>query len=232
MGEFIFLKRKLLAKTASRPRQLKSYLLPGKILHFKKENMKYLKIISLVCLVVFAIQACNKDNSDPVEEDRITMVIDGKNYKSTLVENFESHVDTSEWNLYPGGTLEIDTVNTFNGNSTLKLISTDNCFHLEKIEGIDVNKDKVYVIHFNYKLPITTIEELNNGFGWTCMGPYRIEIKQGQDILLSEWCAEIDSWTEKYFYFQPLNNVPVKIEFLVGTKKGLWLDDLLILEEY
>ncbi len=204
--------------------------------HLKICGMKNLKIIVLIALVAFAISGCVKDDSNSdlflLEEGVITMEFDGKNFLSTSIEKFEELVDTTEWNFNQGGTFEIDTVNTFNGNSSLKLISTDYCFNLEKTEGIPVSEEKVYVIHFNYRMPVTTFEELNNGFGWTCMGPYRIEIKQGQDVLLSEWCPEIDSWTEKYFYFRPLNNVPVKIEFLVGTKKGLWLDDLLILEEY
>ena len=192
--------------------------------------MKHYKLLSVFALIAFLYQGCEKDN--PVQDDQITMEIDGKTFKSASISNFESLSDTSEWNLFPGGVLEIDDTNQFNGISSLKLVSTSSCFHLEKIEGVPVDKDKIYVIHFFYQEPVTTMEELNNGWNWTCMGPCRLELKQGSEVILSEWLAEINSWTEKYFYFQPKNNIPVKIDLLVGTQKGIWLDDLIVFEEY
>jgi len=181
-------------------------------------------------IIILSFQSCEKDNQQNV--DQVTMKFDGKTFKSASINNFEIISDTSKWNLYPGGVMTIDDNNQFNGNSSLKLVSTSSCFHVEKIEGVPVTKDKIYVIHFFYHEPVTTMEELNNGFMWTCMGPCRLELKQGNDVILSEWLAEIDDWAEKYFYFQPNNNIPVKIELLVGTRKGIWLDDLIVLEEY
>ncbi len=135
--------------------------------------MKNLKIIVVIALVAFAISGCKKDDSNSnnflFEEGVIAMELDGKNFKSTSIEKFEELADTVEWNFNQGGTLEIDTVNTFNGNSSLKLISTNYCFNLEKTVRIHVSEEKVSVIHFNYRMPVTTIEDLNNGFGSTCM---------------------------------------------------------------
>ena len=195
--------------------------------------MKHLKLILSVTVVASLIYGCDKNNdTDKLKVGQITMVIDGKNYKSASIDNFESLSDTNDWNIYPGGELSIDTVNKLNGKSSIKLISSDQCFHVEKIEGIPVELNRNYVIHFHYKLPVTTLEELNNGLSWTCMGPFRLELKQGNEVILSEWLDEIDNWTEKYFYFQPINNVPVKLDLLIGTRKGVSLDDLITLEEY
>lgn len=57
-------------------------------------------------------------------------------------------------------------------------------------------------------------------------------MKQGNETVLLEGCDGTESWTEKYFYFQPINDIPIKIEILIGTFRGVWLDDLIVFEEY
>ncbi|RLD60122.1 MAG: hypothetical protein DRJ01_10185 [Bacteroidetes bacterium] len=183
---------------------------------------KILTFTILSFLLIF--QACKKDDIE--ENNSITMEIDGKNFKSVSIDNFDNLSDSINWNIYPGGTFLIDTINKFNGNSSVNLKANGECFQLEKIEGIPVNKEKIYVIHFHYKLLSTQIGEVGH-----CVGDFMIRLKQGDETIFLDGCSGVDSWTEKYFYFQPINNIPVKIELLVGTEHGIWLDDLIVFQE-
>jgi hypothetical protein len=142
------------------------------------------------------------------------------------IDRFDELSDTANWNLYPGGTLTIDTVNKFNGKSSIHMVTETDCFIVERIEGVEVDKDKVYVIHFHYKM-----EPMQIGDPGFCVGPFMIRLKQGSEDIFMDGVMGVNSWTEKYFYFQPSNDIPVKIEILVGTKRGIRLDDLIILEE-
>jgi hypothetical protein len=188
--------------------------------------MKKLNLIYPIFLLTFLFQGC-EENKDQINEGQITMEIDGKNYKSTSIDNFDSLSDTADWNLYPGGSLSIDTSAKYNGASSLKLITETQCFVVERIKGVEVNKDKVYVIHFHYKMEPGQIGDI--GY---CAGEFLIQLKQGNEYVLDEVISGVNDWTEKYFYFQPINNVPVKIKLLIGTERGVWLDDLILLEEY
>lgn len=189
--------------------------------------MKHLKLISFIALLTLLIYGCESknDTTDQLNDGQITMEIDGKNFKSVSIDKFDNLSDTSNWNLYPGGKLSIDTVNKFNGESSIKLITETECFIVEGIKGVTVSKDKVYVIHFYYKMKPIQIGD--RGF---CVGPCMIRLKQGSEQIFMDGLSGVNDWTEKYFYFQPKNDIPVKVELLIGTDKGVWLDDLIVLE--
>lgn len=191
--------------------------------------MKKLVFILPVTVLLFFCTSCEKNKEaeeKETNENFITIELDGNSFKSTSINDFESLSDTSKWNIYTGGQFNIDTVNTFNGKSSAFLIAIDHCFETEKIEGVPVDKNKIYVIHFYYKMP-----PVNTGLCPT----FELILKQGNEYLINEvidgYNAD-NSWTEKYFYFQPENNIPVKIDIFVGTTLGIWIDDLIIFEEY
>jgi hypothetical protein len=126
-----------------------------------------------------------------------------------------------------GGSLSINTINKFNGKASLKLITESQCFVIEKVKGVDVDKDKINVLYFHYKMEPMQIGDI--GY---CAGPFLIWLKQGNEDLLIDGVMGVNDWTEQYFYFQPKNNISVKIKLLIGTDRGVWLDDLILLEEY
>ena len=194
--------------------------------------MKTRNLFYIFLIIAIALTNCKKNDEivkdeNDNEDDFITMEIGGTNYKSVSIDDFNSLSDSSNWNIYPDGVFLIDTVNKFNEEASVNLTADGGCFKLEKIEGVPVDKEKIYVIHFHYKLLETQIGEAGH-----CVGDFMIWLKQGGETLLLDGCQGIESWTEKYFYFQPINNVPVKIELLVGTEHGVWLDDLIVFEEY
>jgi len=191
--------------------------------------MTRLKITTLVIFAILVLQGCAKKEAknDTSGDNPVTITLDGKNFKSVSIDNFDNIKDTGNWNIYPGGSFLIDTANKFQGKSSVSLKAVSDCFILEKIQGVPVDKDKIYVIHFYYKLFATQVGE--TGY---CAGNFLIWLKQGDETVLMESCQGIESWTEKYFYFQPKNNVPVKIEHLVGPTHGVWLDNLIVFEQY
>ena len=188
--------------------------------------MKTRTLFHIFLILSIILTSCKKDN-EIVKDDFITIEIGGKKYKSVSIDDFNSLSDSSNWNIYPYGVFLIDTINKFNGEASVNLTADGGCFILEKIEGVPVDKEKIYFIHFYYKLLETQIGEVGH-----CFGDFMIWLKQGDETLLLDGCHGIESWTEKYFYFQPINNVPVKIKLLVGTEHGVWLDDLIVFEEY
>ena len=163
---------------------------------------------------------CKKDSDNDPDIEKIT--IDGKNFKSLSVDNFDNNTDSTEWTFYPGGRFNFDTTNKFEGIASLSFFAVTSCFEIEKIQGVNVDKNNIYMIHFYYKMP-----PVNTGLCPT----FELMLKQGSDFILNETISGNNDWTEKYFYFQPINNIPVKISIGVGTLEGLWLDKLIILEQ-
>lgn len=186
----------------------------------------------MMFLVIAFLVGCNKDTNDSgsLEAGQIKLVIDGKNYKSLSIDNFDILNDTTNWNLAPNGVMKIDTVDKFNGKSSVYLKPTEFCFVLEKIKGIDVVVDKVYVIHFYYKFESHKVGDVSIN---TCgSAEFAVKVKQADKYIVNENLSGVSNWTEKYFYFKANSNVPVKIELIAGTDKGIHLDDLIVLSEY
>ena len=185
--------------------------------------MKNIKVFWLPILVLILFCNCKKESGNIGPADgSIIKDIGGKLYQSKSIDDFESLSDTSNWNIYPGGVFMLDSINPFNGESSVHLLPITGCFELEKIEGIQVDMSKIYVVHFNYKM-----EPANYGF----CPLFVINIWQGNELLLIASMSATNGWFENYEYFQPLNNIPVKIQISVGHFNGVWLDDLIVFEE-
>ena len=181
--------------------------------------MKTIYVFWLSILLLLLTNGCKKDTVD----DSIIIELDGKTYKSLTVDDFESLSDTADWNIYPGGRFEFDSVNPFEGRNSIHLLPLTTCFELEKTEGVPVDPSKIYVVNFHYKM-----QPANTGF---CVLFYMI-IEQGNEYLATKTMRGTEGWFEKNVYFQPLNGIPVKIRIYVGNYTGVWLDNLIVFEEY
>lgn len=188
----------------------------------------------IVFIFSIVFTSCKKDGEiiEETKADQVfTMEIDGDRYKSISVEKFDNVSDTSEWITYSGGAVSINSNKAYNGNGSINFVSDNQCFLIDKTEGVSIKKDSLYVIHFQCKISAPAQIQKEDLTG-ACLEPFRLELKQGNVAILSEWFKEHDSWTEKYFYFRPVNDAPVKINLMVGANRSIYLDDLSILEKY
>ncbi len=186
--------------------------------------MKKLQIISILFLGLLLIVSCEKDDKE--DENTNTTVINGQEYKILANDGFNNLIDTADWNFFNNGKIEISDDQSHNGSSYISLFANEQCFRIERIEGVTVNKDKIYMINFQYKLLGTQIGE--PGY---FVGDFMIWLQQGDETIFMDGCSETEQWTDQFFYFLPVNNVPVKVILLIGTAHGVWLDDLIFLEE-
>ena len=176
---------------------------------------KYLKL--LIALVVILQLGCSKDSKN--NEDTPSS-------KEKMAYYFEDESELADWNISSNGTGEINNTEKYNGNSSFKLAGVTACHHVDKIEGVSVEKDKTYKLKFYAKVIYSQIEDPA-----LCAGDIILWVKQGNEYVLNEYIGGAENWTEKNFYFTSESNTPVTIEFLIGTIHGVWIDDLIITEQ-
>ena len=132
---------------------------------------------------------------------------------------FDTHADLVIWSQSSGGQAVID-------QNTAKLTATDGCFQFETIDLIPVETGKTYTLKFKGKVIASQA-----GDPVFCAGDFLIYIMQGSTVLLSQSFGNYPDWVQKSFSFQATKPVPISIKFLIGTKRGVWIDDLSLTEQ-
>jgi hypothetical protein len=187
--------------------------------------------VSFVFLL-FIQFGCGKDaNTDNDSIDKEIVVIGGISYEVVSSISIEQISDSANWLTSTGGVLRVDTSITNTDSLALYLAATDGCFSAEQIQGTPQILKQECAIQFQYQLPITTFNDIRDGNGFTCAGACRMEIFQGEELLLSEWVRERDVWGNAEYFFRTKITDEVKIRFVVGSKKGFWIDDIKLLQK-
>ena len=143
-----------------------------------------------------------------------------------MVFNFESDDELNKWNIYEGGIASIDETNKYEGNSSLSVKANNDCFHLEIKSALSVKSNKTYIVRYQYQLP-----EGPDGEFIHCAARFLNWFKQQDKTVITESCLVNNNWVEKQIFFQVDNDTPVKLEFLVGTESGIWIDNMIVFEE-
>jgi hypothetical protein len=166
--------------------------------------MKALKILFTLVGIITVFSSCKKSSSD--NSTNSSQVI--------FSSKFESQNDLSAWSQSAGGLAIIDS-------SAVKFTNISDCFHFETVNLIPVEKGKSYELRIRGK-----VNESIAGDPMLCSGDFIIWVVQGSTNVVSQSFGNYPSWTQKSFSFEALSSASVKIEFLIGTTRGAWIDDL------
>lgn len=176
--------------------------------------------------------SCSKDNDSGNGDDADKIVvIDGQAYSQVSTINITKGTDEQNWTSNSGGALYVDSTSNIGDSITLFMTATEGCFSAEQRSGTPMITQQESVLQFSYMLPETSFNDIREGNGFTCAGACRMEIFQGEELLLSEWIRESDEWAELQFFFRTKQTEEVKIRLVVGSKKGLWIDNLNLLQK-
>ena len=170
--------------------------------------MKALKISFILIGIITVLSSCKKDASD--NSNKSTQII--------FSSKFETQNDLSAWSQSAGGQAVIDS-------SAVKFTNISNCFHFETVNLIPVVKGKSYELQLRGK-----VNESIPGDPVYCSGDFIIWVVQGSTNVISQSFGNYPSWTQKSFSFEATSSTSVKIEFLIGTTRGAWIDDLKLIE--
>jgi hypothetical protein len=166
--------------------------------------MKALKILFTLIGIITVLSSCKKDSSDN-STSASTVIFSSK---------FETQNDLNAWIQSAGGQAIIDS-------SAVKFTNISNCFHFETVNLIPVVKGKSYELRIRGR-----VNESIQGDPLYCAGDFIIWVVQGSTNIISQSFGNYPAWTQKSFSFEALTSASVKIEFLIGTTRGAWIDDL------
>ena len=164
-------------------------------------------LLILFCLMAL-FSSCKKDSDNNSISSNIV-------FKST----FDTENDLSAWSQSSGGQAIIDS-------SAVKFTNITNCFHFETINLIPVKSGKSYELHLRGK-----VNGLIQGDPVFCAGDFIIWVEQGNEHLISQSFGNYPDWTQRSFSFAANSSASVKIEFLIGTTRGAWIDSIELIEK-
>lgn len=160
-------------------------------------------MVSLIC-VLGMISSCSKDSED------------GSNIIFSTT--FSSQEDIQGWSQSAGGQAIIDS-------AAVKFTNITDCYHFETINPIPVTSGKTYELHLTGK-----VNQSQQGDPMLCAGDFIIWVIQGNEKLISQSFGNRPAWTKKSYSFVANSSASVKIEFLIGTTRGVWIDDIELTE--
>jgi len=164
-------------------------------------------LFTLLGIIVF-FSSCKKDSNDN-SSNLMSIIFSSK---------FDTQNDLSVWSQSSGGQAIIDS-------SAVKFTNITNCFHFETVNLIPVQSGKSYELHLRGK-----VNESIQGDPVFCAGDFIVWVVQGNENVISQSFGNYPSWTQKSFSFEAKSSASVKIEFLIGTTRGAWIDDLELIE--
>lgn len=170
--------------------------------------MKVSNSLFILIAIITVLSSCKKDTSD------------NSNNSNQIIfsSKFETQNDLSIWSQSAGGQAILDS-------SAVKFTNISGCFHFETVNLIPVQKGKSYELRLRGKV----IESIQ-GDPVFCAGDFIVWVVQGNTILIDQSFGNYPSWTQKSFSFEATSSASVKIEFLIGTTRGAWIDDLEVIE--
>jgi hypothetical protein len=171
--------------------------------------MKASKFLFTVLSIIAFLSSCKKDSND--NSSSSTNII--------FSSKFNNQNDLSAWSQSSGGQAIIDS-------SAVKFTNIINCFHFETMSLIPVKSGKSYELKIRGK-----VNESIQGDPMFCSGDFIVWVVQGNENVISQSFGNYPSWTQNSFSFESTSTVSVKIEFLIGTTRGAWIDDLELLEK-
>jgi hypothetical protein len=163
--------------------------------------------LALLCSISI-ISSCKKDSDDP----------SGSSTNVIFSSKFDNQSDLDLWSQSSGGQAIIDS-------SAVKFTNVTNCFHFETKNLIRVQSGKSYELRLTGK-----VNESLEGDPMLCAGDFIIWVVQGNENVISQSFGNYPAWTQKAFSFEAKSSASVKIEFLVGTTRGAWIDNLELVE--
>ena len=137
-----------------------------------------------------------------------------KSRGTLFVSHFDTAADLALWSPSAEGQAEIES-------NYVKLKAVSGCFQYETANEISVEKDKTYILKFKGKAEPTLLGE--TGY---CANDFMVYVEQGNNNPVGVSFGNFTSWTQKTFSFTATSASPVRIKFLIGTTKGVWLDEL------
>jgi len=173
-------------------------------INYKKQTMKNSIIILTLLIVAFCFSGCKKKSTD----DQST------SSKTIFSSKFETQADLNAWSQDASGKARID-------GSAVKFDSITGCYHFETINLIPVQSGKSYELRLTGKVNYHVA-----GDPVLCAGDFIIWIVQGSTNLIDESFGNYPNWTQRSFSFTATSSASVKIEFLIGTTRGAWIDDI------
>ena len=159
--------------------------------------------------IIVLFSSCKKDSNDN-SSNPANVIFSSK---------FDAQNDLNAWSQSAGGQAIIDS-------SAVKFTNITNCFHLETVNLIPVKSGKSYELHLRGK-----VNESIQGDPMFCAGDFIIWVVQGNENVISQSFGNYPSWTQKSFSFAAKSSVSVKIEFLIGTTRGVWIDYIELIEK-
>lgn len=185
----------------------------------------------LSCFIIVALIGCEKEGASSSDSENEIVSVGGNNYKVLSETNVDLGDGSINWIGGSGGSMSVDSTSRIGDSTVLYMTAKEGCFTVNQKEGTSTLPQQQSAILFSYMLPTTTFSDVQAGRGYTCAGACRMEILQGNEIVLSEWVRERDFWTSAHFQFRTKSVEPIKIRFIVGTQNGFWIDDIFILEK-
>ncbi|MCX6251441.1 MAG: hypothetical protein NTX61_11900 [Bacteroidetes bacterium] len=170
--------------------------------------MKTNFIILTVLGIALCFSGCKKKSTD-----------DQNNSSKTIFSSkFETQAELNAWSQTSGGKAFID-------GSAVKFDSITGCFHFETINLIPVKTGKSYELRLTGKVNYHLA-----GDPVLCAGDFIIWLVQGNTNLIDESFGNYPNWTQRSFSFTATSSASVKIEFLIGSTRGAWIDDIALVE--
>jgi hypothetical protein len=174
----------------------------------KTLTRKVLIFLFLLIGSITVLSSCKKEAGDNT----------GNSNQIIFSSKFETQNDLSAWSQSAGGQAIIDS-------SAVKFTNISGCFHFETVNLIPVRKGKSYELQLKGK-----VNESIQGDPALCSGDFIVWVVQGNTNVISQSFGNYPSWTQKSFSFEAASSTPVKIEFLIGTTRGAWIDNLELIE--
>ena len=177
--------------------------------------MKKLTVLSLAASLCF-LTACDKDDdstpSDPILQD----------YNEVYSNNFNTEADLEDW-TFDKGDYSLDASNKYEGSHSLHLKATGGCFSIYKVNQLEMDPNKAYLIRYRY--------QINDTEDGQCLYNFIIGGEQDKSHVFSYDDNVTDGWLERSYIFQPNDTTPLDIDIQVGTDQGVWFDQLEIYVE-
>jgi hypothetical protein len=170
--------------------------------------MKAIRLLTVVVCAIIILSGCKKDSSDDTNNQPAVLFSSG----------FDSQADLNAWSQSSGGQAVIDS-------SAVMFTNITNCFQFETVNLIPVQKGKTYELRITGK-----VNPAISGDPMLCAGNYLVYIVQGSTNIISESFGNYPSWTVKSYSFEATSSAAVKIKFLIGTTRGVWISDLKFIE--
>ncbi len=178
--------------------------------------------------MLFLVVACDDkiDSNSVVNPENEIVIIGDAPYELLKSVNFNEMADTALWSWTNNGNLTVDNTSKVGDSTVVYMEAEYDCFRAEIKQGVPIVLQQESAIEFSYLLPRTTFNDIRHGEGLVCSGACKLEIYQGNEILFSEWLSETSVWTNLQFLFRTKKTEEVKIKFILGTRKGFWIDNI------